>query len=287
MGLSMSRRLKERGHDVYGYAPSAQARSRAKRYGVKTAASLAELVGALPKGRRILWMMVPNGPVVARVFRELLPLLRKGDIVVQGGNDFYREVQALEKRGARKGVFVLDCGTSGGVHGYANGYNLMIGGKKQAYRYAEPLFKDLAAKGGYGHFGPSGAGHFVKSVHNVVEYGYLQAIGEGLQMISESPVGSIDMKHVAAVWRNHSVISSWLMDLADVALSRRDFRAIKPIITSQTTMELIQTVRDVKTPTPAFDASVRARKDSRRRTAMARRVINAIRREFGGHRIVK
>lgn len=285
MGLAMARRLHRRGHRIVGYAPSAETRRAAARSGIPTADSITALVRMLPS-RRVLWLMVPSGKTVDQVLTQLLPLLKRGDVVVNGGNDFFGDSQRQAARLAKRGLVYLDCGTSGGVGGERVGYCLMVGGPAAAVRLLEPAFKDLAMPGGYAHFGPVGAGHFVKSVHNIIEYGYLQALGEGLQLLKDGPF-MIDLKRASQVWQRGSVIRSWLVELAAIALSRPDFKTIKPIITSQTTGELTKTAGRAPTPLPVFRAAVKARKKTDRQSAFDRQVINAIRREFGHHRIVR
>lgn len=287
MGLGVAARLRKSGIRVHGYAPSAASRAKAKRFGVKAYQSTTELLNALPTPR-LLWLLVPESAVDGILDQRngVGRLLKRGDIVVDAGNTFFRHSQRRSRALARRGIAFIDCGTSGGVHGAKEGFCLMVGGERRAVRKVEPIFRKLAQPGGYGYFGVSGAGHFVKSVHNIVEYGYLQALGEGVQLLKDSPY-RINLRTAASVWEHGSVVRSWLVELATVALSRPDFQKLSDVIGSVTTQELERTRRAVGTPAPVFAAAVRERRSRSPKLRFSRRLIAAIRREFGGHAVKK
>ncbi|AJF61322.1 TPA: NADP-dependent phosphogluconate dehydrogenase [Candidatus Woesearchaeota archaeon] len=251
--------------------------------GAIPAYNLNEFVGKL-SSRKIIWLMLPAGRVTDGMIRQLLPLLKKGDIIVDGANDFYGNAEKHDKWCRKKGVHFFDCGVSGGVWGLQNGYTLMIGGPKSEFRHIEPFCKALSPKNGYGYFGPAGSGHYVKSVHNIIEYVYLEGLAEGVELLDDF---NIDIKKAVSVWQPASVINSWLLDLTVKAVSRKDFGKIKPAIGSVTIDELIRTKNAVKGYAPAFDAAVKIRKDKSRKFALGKRTIAAVRKEFGGHEVEK
>ena len=186
----------------------------------------------------------------------------------------------------KKGVYFFDCGVSGGIWGLKNGYTLMVGGTKSQFKHIEPFCKALSAKNGYGYFGNVGAGHFVKSVHNMIEYVYLQGLAEGVELLSKFKQ-PIDIVKATSVWKPASVINSWLMDLANVALKRSDFKSISPKIGSVTIDELKKTAKSVKGYAPAFEVATKIRQDKSKRFILGKKTIAAIRREFGGHAVKK
>jgi len=220
------------------------------------------------------------------MIKKLLPLLGKGDIIIDGANDFYKNAKIHKKWCDKYKVNFFDCGVSGGVHGLKNGYTLMIGGPKTEFKYIEHFCKVLSAKNAYGHFGPVGSGHFVKSVHNIIEYVFLQGLAEGVELLSEFKP-KIDVKKAALVWKNASVINSWLLDLLNDAMSRSDFNKISPKIGSVTIDELNNTKKAVKGFAPAFDVATKIRLDKSKKFILGKKTIAAIRREFGGHAVEK
>src|SRR5205823_6969427 len=200
MGANMTERLRGDGHTVETYARTAPER---------TAGSLVELASMLDQPR-VVWLMIPAGDPTEHAFQTLLPLLEDGDIVVDGGNSNFRDSQRRAQDAKRKGVFFLDTGVSGGVWGLKEGYCIMVGGEAEAFATAEPIFKSLAPKDGYAHVGPSGAGHFVKMVHNGIEYGLMQSYAEGCEILKASEF-PIDLHQVTGIWRYGSVVRSWLL----------------------------------------------------------------------------
>ena len=228
--------------------------------------------------------MLPAGKVTDNMIKKLLPLLSKGDIIVDGANDFYENAEKHDKLCKKHGVYFFDCGVSGGIWGLKNGYTLMVGGPKNQFKYIEPFCKALSAKNGYGYFGNVGAGHFVKSVHNIIEYVYLQGLAEGVELLSKFKQ-PIDIVKATSVWRPASVVNSWLLDLANASLKRPDFKKISPKIGSVTIDELKKTAKSVKGYAPAFDVATKIRQDKSKRFILGKKTIAAIRWEFGGHAV--
>tara|TARA_Y100000310_G_scaffold341787_1_gene442098 strand:- start:1654 stop:2544 length:891 start_codon:yes stop_codon:yes gene_type:complete len=285
MGFHMVERLLKHKMKVVAYNRSPEKVKQIARKGAVPAYGVDELIGKLP-GKKIVWLMLPAGKATDAMIKKVLPLLSKGDILVDGANDFYKNAEKHDKWCKKYGVYFFDCGVSGGVLGLKNGYTIMVGGPKSQFKYVEPFVKALSAKGGYGYFGNVGAGHFVKSVHNIVEYVYLQGIAEGVELLKgfKQP---IDIVKATSVWRPASVVNSWLMDLANVALKRSDFKKIGPEIGSVTIDELRKTKKAVKGYAPAFDVATKIRRDKSKKFILGKRTIAAIRNEFGGHAVKK
>ncbi len=285
MGYSMAERLLNHKIEVVAYNRSPEKIKDITKSGAISAFTVEELISKL-KGRKIIWLMLPAGEATDEMIKKIIPMLNKGDIIVDGANDFYQNAEKHDKWCKRKGIIFFDCGVSGGIWGLKNGYTLMAGGQKEYFKDIEPFCKALAAKEAYGYFGPAGSGHFVKSVHNIVEYIYLEGLAEGVELLSRFKHG-IDIKKAASVWGNASVINSWLLDLANIALNRPDFDELSPKIGSVTIEELKKTKQAVKGYAPAFDAAVKIREDESNSFILGKKTIAAIRREFGGHAVEK
>jgi len=285
MGFHMVERLLRHKISVVAYNRSPEKTRKIAKKGAVPAFSLEELVDKL-QGKRVVWLMLPAGRTTDNMMRKVLRLLNKGDIIVDGANDFYKNAERHDRWCKRRGVYFFDCGVSGGILGLKNGYTLMIGGPKNQFRHIEPFCMALSAKGGYGYFGNAGAGHFVKSIHNIVEYIYLQGLGEGVELLSKFKQ-PIDIVKATSVWRPASVINNWLLDLTNTALKRADFKNIGPKISSVTIEELKKTAKSVKGYAPAFDVATKIRQDKSKRFILGKRVIAATRREFGGHEVKK
>ncbi|OGY51640.1 MAG: hypothetical protein A3J59_04975 [Candidatus Buchananbacteria bacterium RIFCSPHIGHO2_02_FULL_56_16] len=285
MGYGMVSRLLSRKVAVVAFNRGQDKVKQISRQGAIPVASLEELVGKLGQ-KKIIWLMLPSGKPTDAAIKKLLPLLRRGDIIIDGANDFYQNAEMHAKLCAKKGVYFFDVGVSGGVWGLKNGYTLMVGGPKSQFKFIEPFCQALAPKGGYGYFGETGSGHFVKSVHNIVEYVYLQGLAEGVEALSRFKK-PIDLRQVTKVWQPASVVHSWLLGLTTKALERPDFKKISPKIDSVTIDELRKTVAAVKAYAPAFSAAVAVRRDQTKKFALGKRTIAAIRREFGGHEVRK
>ncbi|NUM63076.1 MAG: decarboxylating 6-phosphogluconate dehydrogenase, partial [Ignavibacteriaceae bacterium] len=217
MGLNMVHRLLNDKHQIVVYNKSKEPIKEAEKLGAVVANSVEELIGKL-EGRKVIWLMVPSGKPVDENIDAILPHLKKDDIIIDGGNSYFKESQQRAKLCSQKGINYIDCGTSGGVWGLKEGYCLMYGGNKNAVDFCEPIFKTLAPENGYLYCGESGAGHFVKMVHNGIEYGMMQAYAEGFEILEKSEF-NIDLKAVSNVWQYGSVVRSWLLELAHLALT--------------------------------------------------------------------
>ncbi|HUB05955.1 MAG TPA: decarboxylating 6-phosphogluconate dehydrogenase [Myxococcales bacterium] len=284
MGMNMTVRLTEGGHQVVAFDQDpSKARSIA---GAIPAASISELVKKL-EGPRAVWVMVPSGAPTEGVIGELGGLLAAGDVVIDGGNSNFRDSQRRCAKLKEKGIHFLDAGTSGGVWGLKVGYCLMVGGDKGAFTRVEPIFRTLAPKDGYLYCGPSGAGHFTKMVHNGIEYGLLQAYGEGFEILRSSEF-PLDLKAVAHLWNQGSVIRSWLCELAELAFQQEGngLDKIKGFVNdSGEGRWTVQAAIDQNVPAPVITLSLLARLASRQDESYSAKVIAALRNQFGGHAV--
>lgn len=285
MGGNMALRLAQDGHRVRGYTRNQPAVDLSHKESISLHKSVEDVVGAL-KSPRIVWMMVPAGDATESTFQRLLNLLSPGDIIIDGGNSYYKDSLRRAKEAEERQLSFLDAGTSGGVWGLEVGYCLMIGGPEKAYRQAEPIFKTLAPENGYGHMGPAGSGHYVKMVHNGIEYGMLQAYGEGFEILEGGPF-SLDLEKIAKVWMEGSVVRSWLLELAVDAFKKDPhLEKLKGYVDDSgegrwTVLESI----DQSTPAPVIALSLMARFASRQDESFSAKVIAALRNEFGGHAV--
>jgi 6-phosphogluconate dehydrogenase len=285
MGGNMAVRLKRAGHEVVGFATSSESRQAASERGTEVTDSLEALVESLEPPRAV-WLMVPAGEATESTVTALGDLLASGDLVVDGGNshhtDSVRRAEALKGRG----VSFVDAGVSGGVWGLEEGYCLMVGGPEAAIEKLRPALEALAPPEGWAHVGPSGAGHFVKMVHNGIEYGLLQAYGEGFEILGASDYG-LDLARVAEVWRRGSVVRSWLLDLLAKALERSpDLSDVAGYVEdSGEGRWAVNAAIDEAVPAPATAMALFARFSSRQDESFSAKVIAALRREFGGHEV--
>ena len=286
MGGNMVRRLVEGGHEVVVYDASADAVTAHVATGAKGAKSLADVAQRLAP-RRIVWVMVPAGAPVETTIDELVPHLSRGDIVIDGGNSNFRDSVHRAAALEAKGIELVDVGTSGGVWGLTLGYCLMIGGSSSAFRHCEPIFRTLAPPEGYAHVGPAGAGHYVKMVHNGVEYGMLQAYAEGYEILHASQDFTLDLRQVAKLWNRGSVVRSWLNELAERAFSRdADLADIRGYVEdSGEGRWTIEEAMRLDVPAPVITLSLLARFRSRQEESFGAKVIAALRNEFGGHAV--
>jgi len=287
MGANMTERLVLGGHQVITYDRSAEAIQRVVDKGATGAVSLADFVKKLSLPRAI-WLMVPSGDPVDQTMDQLLPNLTKGDIIVDGGNSNYKDsIRRAEKMKAH-GMHFIDAGTSGGIWGLQNGYCLMVGGEKEIVVRLEPIFLTLAPKDGYLHAGPNGAGHFVKMIHNGIEYGMMQAYGEGFELLKASQF-DLDLAKISHLWNQGSVVRSWLLELCESAFAKDPkLDSIKGYVEDSgegrwTVIEAIE--RGVSATVLAH--SLFARYASRQQDAFSNKVIAALRNEFGGHAVKK
>jgi 6-phosphogluconate dehydrogenase len=288
MGANMAERLLRSGHRVIGFDPKPQSRRRVEDKGAQSAESLEALVTRLRRPRT-LWMMVPAGEITDATAAALLSLLAAGDTVVDGGNSNYKDTLRRAEMLAQKEIDYVDCGTSGGVWGLAEGYSLMIGGHESAVERLRPLFETLApaADRGWGRVGPVGSGHFAKMIHNGIEYGLMQAYAEGFSMLRHKPEFDFDLHQVAEIWRHGSVVRSWLLDLASAALAKNPgLEGIAPYVADSgegrwTVAEAI----DLDVAAPVITLSLLARLRSRDAQSFSDKLLSALRHQFGGHEI--
>ena len=290
MGANMAARLVEHGHRIVGHDRTAEAMERAKADGIEPAASLEALIAALPTPR-IVWMMVPAGAPVDQTIDSLIPLLTKGDVIVDGGNSWYRDSVRRAAAVAAHGIGYVDAGVSGGIWGRTEGYALMIGGETAHVDRLKPIAEGLApgTDRGWGHVGPPGAGHFVKMVHNGIEYGLMQAYAEGFAIMKAKEPFQLDLAQVAGIWQHGSVVRSWLLDLTARALNEdATLEAVAPWVDdSGEGRWTVQEAIDLNTPAPVITHALIARLESRDREGFTYRMLAALRGQFGGHAIKK
>ncbi len=286
MGSNMARRLIGDGISVCGFDLSEGNSAAAARDGVETLESLEGLVAALPAPRTI-WVMVPHGQPTRETITSLLDALDPGDLIVDGGNSRYVESIKHARLCAEREVLFLDIGVSGGVWGLEIGYNLMIGGPDEAVERLEPVFRSLAPENGFLHVGPNGAGHFVKMIHNAIEYAMLEALGEGFECLRRSDF-DLDLRGVAQLWGNGSVIRCWLLELLADAFGEEgnELERIGPWIDdSGTGRWTVDYALEKAIPLPTITQSLYERFDSRTELRFAHQVIAALRNQFGGHAV--
>ncbi len=289
MGLNMALRLKRAGHRVIGYAHHVKTVDNfVSEVGAEGAYSPGELAEKL-RPPRTVWIMIPAGGAVDEVIGELLPKLSADDVVVDGGNSNYKDSVRRASMLREKGIRFLDVGTSGGIWGLKEGYCMMIGGEKEAVDRLRPVFEALApaADKGWAHVGPSGAGHFVKMVHNGIEYGLMEAYGEGFALLKQKEEFRLDLHQIAEVWRYGSVVRSWLLDLTADALAKdAELKDVEPFVEDSgegrwTVKEAI----DLNVSAPIITLSLLERLRSRDRLLFSDRLLAVMRNQFGGHKI--
>ncbi|MEK4006248.1 phosphogluconate dehydrogenase (NAD(+)-dependent, decarboxylating) [Paenibacillus sp. FSL H3-0333] len=284
MGFNLGQNLLEHAHEVVAYDVNPAAVQELAERGASGAASLEELTGQL-ESPRVLWIMVPH-TFVDSVIAELTPLLSKGDIIIEAGNSHYKEsIRRHEELGAH-GIHFLDAGTSGGMEGARNGACYMVGGDEEAWAVVEPLFRDTAVENGYLYAGKSGSGHFLKMVHNGIEYGMMAAIGEGFEVLEKSGY-DFDFEQVARVWNNGSVVRSWLMELIERAFSKdAKLEDIKGVMHSSGEGRwTLETAFDLQAATPVIAMALLMRYRSLETDTFTGKVVAALRNEFGGHAV--
>jgi 6-phosphogluconate dehydrogenase len=277
MGSGMTDRLREKGVDVQSYDPNVETR---------TAASIAELKGQL-EAPRAFWMMIPAGKVTEDVFQELLGLVDEGDTIVDGGNSNFRDSQRRYADAQKRGVYFVDAGVSGGIWGLEVGFCLMVGGDEGPVQRLEPVLVALAPENGYAHVGASGAGHFVKMVHNGIEYGLMQSYAEGFEIMEHSEF-ELDPQQISGIWRNGSVVRSWLLELLHSAFEQHgsNLDDIAPYVEdSGEGRWTINEAINMNVPAPVIAASLFARFASRDEIKFSAKVAAALRQQFGGHAI--
>jgi 6-phosphogluconate dehydrogenase len=285
MGLNMTRRLLRGGHEVVAYDRAPDAVAAAAREGALEAESLAVAVSLLEPPRAV-WLMIPAGPPVDAAVDLLGGLLSEGDIVIDGGNSLYKDATPRAERLARTGIRFLDAGTSGGIWGLSEGYCLMVGGDRDAFEAVAPVLETLAPEDGFAYVGPHGAGHFVKMIHNGIEYGLMQAYAEGFELMASAPY-DLDLAGIARLWNRGSVVRSWLLELAGDALSRDPgLEEVAPYVEdSGEGRWTVERSIEAAVPLPTIALSLYMRFQSRQESSFAMRLLAALRREFGGHAV--
>jgi 6-phosphogluconate dehydrogenase len=285
MGGNMTRRLLRGGHEVVGNARNPASIQAVVSEGARGANSLSELVAQLD-APRVVWLMVPAGDITQGVIDDLTRQLDAGDVIVDGGNSRYTDSKRRAADLGARGISFVDCGTSGGIWGLSEGYCLMIGAEEDAFARLEPVFETLAPADGYARVGPPGAGHFVKMIHNGVEYGLMQAYAEGFE-IMKSGEFDLDLAQVAEVWRHGSVVRSWLLDLAARALTADpELTTVAPYVEdSGEGRWTVETAIDNSVPAPAITLALFKRFSSRQDDSFGDKMLAALRREFGGHAV--
>jgi len=287
MGGNMTERLLRRGHEVVAFDRTPAAVAKYQTLGATGVSDLTAVAQAL-ETPRVVWIMVPAGDPVDQTIAALLPNLSPGDIIIDGGNSNFHDTIRRGQALAKSKIEFIDSGTSGGIWGLENGYCLMVGGSNDAVKHCEPIFTALAPENGYAHVGPTGAGHYVKMVHNGIEYGLLQAYAEGYEILHASKVfPELDLKQIASVWQYGSVVRSWLNELAVTAFQRdANLDAVKGwVADSGEGRWTVQEAIDVDVPAPVITLSLLTRFRSRQTDSFSAKVIAALRNEFGGHEV--
>ena len=288
MGANMAQRLVQGGHRVAGFDPDEKVRKSVESKGIEAAATLDALVGKL-KAPRALWLMVPAGEVVDQTIEALLPKLAAGDTIIDGGNSNFKDTQRRAKMLAEKKINYVDCGTSGGVWGLAEGYSMMVGGDEAAVEHLRPIFETLAPgkDQGWGRVGPAGSGHYTKMIHNGIEYGMMQAYAEGFSILKHKEEFGLDLHQVAEIWRYGSVVRSWLLDLTADALGKNPtMKGIAPyVVDSGEGRWTVDDAIALNVPAPVITLSLIERLRSRDTESFSDKLLSAMRNEFGGHPI--
>ena len=289
MGLGINNRLSKKGIKVYGY-DSGWNEDLYKKNNINSANNLKDLIGLFNSSRKIIWVMVPSGKATDDTITELNTLLNEGDVIIDGGNSNYKE--SIKKYNLLKSnkISFLDSGTSGGVWGEEDGYCLMVGGEKDVYEICEPIFKALSAEGkGYGYMGKSGSGHFVKMIHNGIEYGMMQSMAEGIEILNQKKEYNLDLTQITELWKSGSVVRSWLLDLLNDALRENpNLDGIAPYVEdSGEGRWTIQEAIDLDVPAHSITSSLFSRFYSRNSDSFGFKVLSSLRNQFGGHNIKK
>ena len=290
MGGDMSRRLMRGGHRVVVYDSQPEAVQALAAEGADGASSIEDLAGQLPSPR-VAWVMVPSGEPTESTIDALADALSPEDVIIDGGNSNYKDSVRRAASLAERGLFFMDAGTSGGIWGLEEGYSIMVGGDPEVFRRLEPIFQTLAPGSdiGYGRVGPAGSGHFVKMVHNGIEYGLMQAYAEGFELMRAKEEFGLDLAQIAEIWRHGSVVRSWLLDLTAAALDEDP-----ALETIQAYVEdsgegrwTVQESVDLNVPTPVISLALQARFRSRQEQPFGARLLAAMRNQFGGHAVRK
>lgn len=287
MGLNLALNLAEQNFEVIGFDVNEEITKEKHHQHIHTTNDLGAFMQALPD-EKVIWLMVPPGDITLQTIDNITPYLQAGDMIIDGGNSNYKNTVATGEKLKESGIYFFDCGTSGGVSGARNGACLMIGGDRETFPKVEPIVKALALPNGYLYTGEVGSGHFLKMVHNGIEYGMMQAIAEGFEVLDKSPY-DYDFKEVARVFNNGSVIESWLMELMENAFSEDEkLENIRGIMHSTGEGKwTVETALDFQVPTPVIALSLMMRYRSLEDDTFSGKVVAALRNQFGGHAVVK
>jgi 6-phosphogluconate dehydrogenase len=285
MGYNLALNFKSKGHEVVAFDINKTAMESIAGENIETAPSIGDLTRAL-KGRRVMWLMVPAGNGVDVILSNLKYHLAPDDIVIDGGNSHYKDTIARARDLEKLGIHYLDCGTSGGVQGARYGVCTMIGGKREVFDYCEPIFKSISVPSGYLYCGKTGSGHFTKMIHNGIEYGMMQSIAEGMEVLHRHDP-EMDLSAVARVWNHGSVVRSWLMELTERALEKdRNLESIKGVMYSSGEGKwTVETALEMGVPTPVITLSLLMRYRSQQEDTFSGKIVAALRNEFGGHAV--
>lgn len=290
MGKQIARKLHEENHDVIVYNKSKDSIDEMKSLGAIPAYSRQEVVNLFGDERVIIWLMIPS-EVVDQELDEWLKIVPQNSILIDGGNSDFRLTKKREEKVLKNGCFFIDVGTSGGVWGYKNGFSMMVGGDKESFKIIEPVLQTLSKpEGAYYHFGESGAGHFVKMVHNVIEYGMMESLAEGYRLLKEGPYKNIDLYQAGEVWQHHSVITSWLNELTrDVLKENPELSGVDGFVAESGEARFaLETAKSLNIEIPAIETSFNVRLASQKGDVnFATKLLAAMRNAFGGHQINK
>lgn len=289
MGESLAYRAIKSGFSVFGFDVSAESCAVAAKDGVHIVATIDDFAH---KNISVFWLMVPQGELVDRVIAQLRPMLKAGDVVIDGGNSKFSDSMRRAQELALDHIYFIDCGTSGGIHGRENGFCLMVGGAKKAYDSIEPLLKAVAATNGYAYVGSSGAGHYVKMVHNGIEYGLLQAYAEGFHVLKDGQFKDehLDLEKIASLWNHGSVIRSWILGLVkDVMTEDPDLNDIKGnVVSTGMGKWTVEQAHTMNIPVPVIEESLKVREWSEKTGGnYATKIVAMLRNKFGGHAITR
>ncbi len=287
MGFNLALNAKDNGHEVIAYDIDQASVNKIETQGIKTVSTIESLCSSL-QPKRVIWLMIPAGDLVDQTIQTLKPLLDKGDIIIDGGNSFFKDSIRRGEELAKPGIGFLDCGTSGGQEGARNGACTMVGGDQSSYEYCSRFFTDISVKDGHLYCGPSGSGHFVKMVHNGIEYGMMQSIAEGFEVMQKSEF-NLNLENIASVWNHGSVVRSWLMELTERALSKdANLDQIKGVMHSSGEGKwTLDTAMERQIATPVIALSVLMRYRSLETDTFSGKIVAALRNEFGGHAVEK
>ena len=288
MGFNIILNLHSKKFPVVACNRSPEPLKKIKKYGVEAAFSIQELINKLPK-QKIIWIMVTAGNPVDSVIDELLPHLNANDIIIDGGNSFYKDSIRRYNKLKNKKIHFLDIGTSGGLKGARHGACLTIGGDFDIFKKIEKICKAVSAKNGYAYVGNAGAGHFVKMVHNGIEYALLQAYGDGFELLFKGPYKNLDLRKIAETWSNGSVIRGWLIELAVDAFKKdKKLKKIEGIVGGgETGQWAVNTAKEFNVPAESIKLALKLRKKSKKHPTFSGKVVAALRNEFGGHGVVR